>query len=311
MLDRSRLQLIPRPTADIALRRRAGGWSFVLALRQILRPMRIALAAAGVCAAMPAFAQGKLDAHYVVTLAGIPIGKGSWTIEVAETHYSASATGATTGLMRVLTEGEGSTTAQGTLGGGKVLSATYVSTIKSRKQKDEVHVTLDKGDVKDTRSDPPPDHERERVTVSETDLHNVFDPMTASLLATPGNGNPLSAEACQRTMPIFDGRLRYDLKLAFKRMETVKAEKGYSGPVVVCAVYFTPVSGYIPSRATIRYLSKQRDMEIWLAPIAGTRMLVPFRAQGPTPIGEAVMEATEFVSVVTSTHASANGRKDP
>jgi len=287
----------------------------VLALRQLLRPMRIVLAAAAVCAAIcapaPASAQGKLDAQYVVTLAGIPIGKGSWSIEVADAHYSASATGATTGLMRVLTEGEGSTTAQATLGGGKVLSATYVSTIKSRKQKDEVHVTLEKGDVKDTRSDPPADHERERIPVTESDLHNVLDPMTASILTAPGTGNPVSAEVCERTMAVFDGRLRYDLKLAFKRMETVKAEKGYSGPAVVCAVYFTPISGYIPSRATIRYLAKQRDMEIWLAPIEGTRMLAPFRAQGPTPIGEAVMTASQFLSVATPSHASANGHKGP
>ena len=51
---------------------------------------------------------------------------------------------------------------------------------------------------------------------------------------------------------MFDGRLRYDLKLDFKRMETVKAEKGYHGPAVVCAVYFTPVAGYIPDRPVIK-----------------------------------------------------------
>jgi hypothetical protein len=118
-------------------------------------------------------------------------------------------------------------------------------------------------------------------------------------------------------MPIFDGRLRYDLQLTFKRMDNVKAEKGYGGPVVVCAVTFKPIAGYIGSRATIRYLAKIRDMEIWLAPIAGTRVLVPFRAQGPTPIGEAVMLATQFVSAATApvpanpAAASANGRKNP
>ena len=58
--------------------------------------------------------------------------------------------------------------------------------------------------------------------------------------------------------------------------------------MAVCAVYFSPVGGYIPSAATIKYLSELRDMEIWLAPIAGTRVLVPIRAQGPTPIGDAV-----------------------
>ena len=285
----------------------------MLALRQTIRSMRLVLAAGAAVAALPsaASAQGRLDAHYVVTLAGIPIGKGDWTVDIGEKQYSASVNGATTGLMRVLTEGEGSTVAHGTINGGRVESSTYVSTIKSRKQKDEVHVTLDKGGVKDSSADPPPDHDRERVPVSEADLQSVSDPMSASLMATPGDGNPLSAEVCQRTLAIFDGRLRYDLQLAFKRMDTVKAEKGYSGPAVVCAVNFKPIGGYIPSRATIRYIAKQRDMEIWLAPVAGTRVLVPFRAQGPTPIGEAVMQATQFVSAAAPPHASANGHKSP
>jgi hypothetical protein len=38
-------------------------------------------------------------------------------------------------------------------------------------------------------------------------------------------------------------------------------------------------------------------------------MLVPFRAQGPTPIGHAVLEAKQFVSVPAPTRASANGTK--
>ena len=104
--------------------------------------------------------------------------------------------------------------------------------------------------------------------------------------------------------------MRYDLQLAFKRMDTVKAEKGYAGPVVVCSVYFSPLGGYIPSRATIRYLKEQRDMEVWLAPIAGTRVLVPFRAQGPTPIGEAVMEATQFVTEAEPDHPGLRQRRE-
>jgi hypothetical protein len=50
-------------------------------------------------------------------------------------------------------------------------------------------------------------------------------------------------------------------------------------------------------------------MEVWLAPIAGTRVLVPYRAQGPTPIGQAILEASEFVSVPIATRASSNGSK--
>ena len=113
--------------------------------------------------------------------------------------------------------------------------------------------------------------------------------------------------SAQRSVSVFDGRLRYDLQLAYKRMEKVKADKGYAGPAVVCAVFFSPVAGFDPSRSAIKYLTKLRDIEIWLAPIAGTRVLVPYRVQGPTPVGQAVLEATQFVSVPMPSKAAVNG----
>jgi hypothetical protein len=62
-------------------------------------------------------------------------------------------------------------------------------------------------------------------------------------------------------------------------------------------VNFVPVAGHIPDKPAIKYIMKQRDMEIWLAPIAGTRVVVPFRVSIPTPFGVGIMQATEFVSV--------------
>ena len=85
--------------------------------------------------------------------------------------------------------------------------------------------------------------------------------MTGSMIRVPGTGEVLSPEACRTGTGVFDGRLRYDLKLDFKRMETVKAEHGYHGPAVVCALYFTPVAGYIPDRPVIKWLAGQRSME--------------------------------------------------
>jgi hypothetical protein len=121
--------------------------------------------------------------------------------------------------------------------------------------------------------------------------------MTASLVRVPGSGNPVGPDACQpRSTAVFDGRLRYDLSLAFKRMETVKADKGYAGPVAVCAVYFKPIAGYVPNRPAVKYLTDQRDMEVWLAPIAGTRFLVPFRIAVPTPLGMGALQATQFMT---------------
>jgi hypothetical protein len=52
----------------------------------------------------------------------------------------------------------------------------------------------------------------------------------------------------------------------------------------------------VPHRAAIKYLTSQRDMEVWLAPVAGTRVLVPFRVSIPTPVGTGVMQATQVIS---------------
>ena len=53
------------------------------------------------------FAQGKLDARYVVTLSGLPIGRGTWVIDIGEDYFTAAASGATAGLLRVFASGEG------------------------------------------------------------------------------------------------------------------------------------------------------------------------------------------------------------
>ena len=86
--------------------------------------------------------------------------------------------------------------------------------------------------------------------------------------------------------------------MSFRRMDVVKAEKGYRGPAVVCSVQFVPLAGYVPDRPSIRYLVTLRDAEVWLAPIEGTRVLVPFRFSMPTPLGTGLLQATDFITAV-------------
>lgn len=278
----------------------------MLALRKILAYLLLACGALAVALPVPAGAQGRLEAHYLATLAGIQIGKGNWVVEIDNTHYTAATSGLTTGLMHVLTHGEGTSAVRGTLHAGRPMKSVYASTIISRKKTDEIRLTINDGDVKNDQVNPPQNQQKDRVPVTEAERHGVVDPLTASLMRVPGHGGMLTPQACDRTLPIFDGRMRYDLQLAYKRMDTVKAKKGYAGSVVVCSVYFFPLGGYIPSRRTIKYIAKLHDIEIWLAPIAGTRVLVPFRAQGPTPIGQVVLEATQFVSVPLPSRAAAD-----
>jgi Protein of unknown function (DUF3108) len=241
--------------------------------------------------------QGRLEAEYVVTISGIPVGRGNWIIEVSDDQYTAAASGTTTGVVRFFTGARGTSAAHGGVVGGQPVPTSYAATINYERRVDDVRIALTGGNVTDYAVEPPLPPVPDRIPVTDADRRGVFDPMTSMLNHVGGSGDPVSAEACNRKVAVFDGRVRYDLHSEFKRMETVKADRGYEGPVVVCAVYFTPISGYVPDRPAIKYLVELRDAEVWLAPISGTRMVVPFRFSMPTPLGMGVLQATEFVSV--------------
>jgi hypothetical protein len=255
------------------------------------------LAAAAADATHGAAAQGRLDAEYVASLAGIPIGRGNWVVEIGEDQFSATATGATTGLLQLFTSGHGTTTSHGVISGGQLLPTSYTATINANHRVDDVRIVLAGGNVKDYSVEPPVKPSPNLIPVSDADRRGVIDPMTSGLGRVAGTGDPVSPVACNRKLSVFDGRLRYDLQHEFKRIEMVKVERGYEGPVAVCAAYFQPISGYVPDRPAIRYLAALRDAEVWLAPIFGTRVVVPYRISLPTPLGLGALQATAFVSV--------------
>ena len=246
-----------------------------------------------------ALAQGRLEARYEATLSGVPVGKGGWNIEISDDSFSAAASGGTSGLLNSFSGGSGTGASQGRVVAGALVSTNYQASTTSSKKKESIRMVLSSGTIKEFAIEPEPPVDADRLPVTDAHRRGVYDPMTGSMLRVPGTGDPMSPESCRVSAGIFDGRMRYDLKLDFKRMETVKAEKGYHGPVLVCAVYFTPVAGYIPDRPVIKYLAAQRNIEIAFAPVAGTRILAPFWMKIPTPLGPALLEATQVITSAT------------
>jgi hypothetical protein len=247
----------------------------------------------------PASAQGKLDARYEATLSGIPVGTGAWTIDISDDQFSASASGGTAGLLKAFAGGSGTGAAQGRVVNGLPVATNYSASTTTSKKTEAIHMVLSNGNVREFGIEPAPPVDPDRLPVTEAHRRGVFDPMTGSMLRAPATVDPLSPEVCRSGAAIFDGRMRYDLKLDFKRMEMVRAERGYHGPALVCAVYFSPVAGYIPDRPVIKYLAAQRNIEIAFVPVAGTRILVPFWMRIPTPLGPATLEATQFITQAT------------
>jgi Protein of unknown function (DUF3108) len=172
-------------------------------------------------------AEGNLDASYTISFAGIRVGDFAATVVVGDSEYAISARGRAGGVMKVLVDGEASFTARGTIKDSHPAPTTFTSKIISNAETSDVTMVLDEGSVKEIAAAPL--RGRDRVPLTQANRQGIVDPLTAMLFSAAAAGEGLSPEACRQTLPIFDGHHRYDLKLRFKRMDEVSAEKGYAG----------------------------------------------------------------------------------
>jgi Protein of unknown function (DUF3108) len=247
-----------------------------------------------------AHAQGRVEAQYTASIAGIPIGTGTLNVAIGQDRFTAAASGRVSGLLRAVVVGDGSAAAHGTINAGRLVPERFSVHLRADQSTESVRIGFDAGVVKEIVAEPELPPSPDRVPVTAADRDGVTDPMTAALMPVDGSGDVLSPTACQRTLAIFDGRQRFDLALSFKRLDQVEAEDGFRGSALVCAIIYRPISGHRPSRAAIQYLMEATDMEAWMVPITGTRVLVPFRIALPTPLGRALLEADQFVTMTGS-----------
>jgi hypothetical protein len=253
----------------------------------------IAAALAVLAAIGPACAQ-KLEARYAISMTGIRVGQSAWTVKMDAEHYSVSATGGSVDIINVLVRGEGSAEAAGDIKNGRLVPTSFSSSLVEDGQKIDLKMTMEDGvvtAVKDNGPPPGPD----RVPLTQAHAQGVIDPLSALLIPNEGSDNTLAEVSCNRTLAIFDGRRRYDLVLSFKRMETLRGkEKEYAGRALVCNVILRPIAGHRADSMIMKYVADRRDMEIYFAPITGTRFLAPLRLSVPTLIGTMAVQATSF-----------------
>jgi len=242
----------------------------------------------------PALAQGGFEAAYTIAVARVPIGSAAITGSIGTDEYVISMSGRTSGVLRVLASGEGGMTATGAVSVGKLVPSRYTSTTTADDDTLAVTMTFKDGNVYELEASAPPPGE-DRVVLAPEHRRQVLDPLTA--LFVPASDGGTFEAACQRSLPVFDGRRRYDLKLAFKRVEQVKTEQGYAGPAVVCTIAFQPIAGHRRASPLLSFLTDGREVEMALAPIAGTRMLAPLRITATYMLGNVVMQATRFEAI--------------
>ncbi len=252
--------------------------------------------AAAIAAALgsaPGASADVLHATYRVSLIGLPIGAANVNANLSPTSYSIVADARLTGLARLFANARGASTGRGSIVGGHVSPATFATIAASSQMTRTIRMALAGNAVTGVDIAPPFEDKPDRVPLGPHDEQDIVDPVGAFVIPAPASGPMVSPAACNRKIPIFDGYTRFDVDLTYVGERNAKA-KGYDGPVAVCSARYVPISGHRRDRQATRFMADNKDLEVWLAPIASDHVLIPFRISVRTMIGTTVVEASEF-----------------
>ncbi|HEY8032501.1 MAG TPA: DUF3108 domain-containing protein [Methylocella sp.] len=232
-------------------------------------------------------------ARYTVSLIGFPIGEAVAAGSLGPATYKIDLNAKLTGVAAMVTNVKLALAATGAMHRGGAAPSTYATTSASSQGTRTVRMSLDAGTVKAVEIVPPFEDKEGRVPVTPANKRNILDPATALIMAVP-EGQPLvGPAACNRTIPVYDGYVRFDVTLHYVGTKDVDVD-GYSGPVSVCAARYTPVAGHKRDSKSTKFMAENKDIEAWLAPIERAHVVVPFHVALMTLAGAAVIDAVEF-----------------
>ena len=236
-------------------------------------------------------AQGEIRATYDVGLAAFNLGELELKARFKGPSYQMRGEGHFSLFLGRVHKSGGAAASTGKIRSSGPESASFTVAYEGDGKKEERRISFNGGDVTDVKIVPKKKPGPRRVPVTEEQLEDVIDPLSAAFLHMQ-SGNSV----CNATIPVYDGKLRYDLMLAPKRVEALpaKAPDGLSRSVEVCQVKFRPVSGHKPDNPVISYLSKTDRMEAWLVRLPGTDLYVPYWIGVPTVLGSASVTLTEI-----------------
>jgi hypothetical protein len=241
-------------------------------------------------------AAADIEARYSITLAGLSIGKANLNGQVNGASYTLNVSSALTGIVGALSSGRGSATARGNVAGANVLTNGFSLSATNGRDTRTIQIAAASGAVRGVTINPPfeprPD-ETDRIPIKDSHKVGVMDPVSALIMPVRG-GNPMDKANCERRIPVFDGTQRFDVVLSYAGTRQVRSDDGYTGPVLICSARYVPVAGHRPERRVTKFMVENRNMDAWLAPAHGGRLLLPYRISVKTMIGTTVIEAETF-----------------
>jgi Protein of unknown function (DUF3108) len=231
-----------------------------------------------------------LRTEYAVSVRGFPVGRAELQAEITGGHYSIQFSGGIRGLARLFSNVETSAAAIGEVGMDQLEPDEYKHLWRENSDTEAVDMHFVDRRLTEVNVDPPRRHPERYVPLTDMDKLDVLDPVSAFVWPVAG----VTPAICSRTLPLMDGKIRFDIALAFSRMETFSTnDRSYSDRAVVCSFRYEQVAGYRIGRKNDDSITDGSGMEVWMTP-AGNGLAAPARIQLSTRLGEVVFVATKF-----------------
>ena len=259
--------------------------------------LRIASLVVGLGLSVSAVAETALTASYTIAITGVTIGRAEVKARVTNRTYAAAINGSTWGINRFVSDAQALLAGSGRIRESTVVPATYNLDTSESGFDTQVRMSMQGGSVINVAAEPGLIEAADRVPLTGRHKTNVLDPIGSFFVALDGTGPPDGERVCNRTVKVFDGWQRFDIRLSYRETKVLSA--GFDGDVFVCAARYVPIAGHRPSRESVAYMANNERLEIWMAPVEGTRLLVPYRILIGTQVGDLVIVARQFDTSVT------------
>lgn len=270
------------------------------------------LALASLALAGPALGEAgatrdQIRAAYTVGVAGIDLGTLDVTATVGPRGYALKGRGDFSILAGLFYKGTGKTESRGALLSTTPKPQRFDFSYSDNKKDQQLRILFNKGTVRSVTRTPKKKPDKKAAPLSDDQLRDVLDPLTAAFLSVHSNAPAGDPSVCDETLRVFDGKRLFDLTLSPKRTETLggRAPKGVSA-AAVCKVRYQPIGGHRPESSTVVFLQQSEDIEAWLVPVPGTTIFVPYKVVVPTDWGNGAVTLTKLqVEPVAARRANA------
>jgi hypothetical protein len=227
---------------------------------------------------------------YGVTLGGTNVANAVVKLNDTGERYAMGLDARVIGFAQFVASGVAKIESAGLSTGGGLVSEKFDFLTRSQGEQFIVDVAFAQKDVTAFVVDPPVT-DLDRVALERKHLRGVNDMMAAFVI----KADRFSGELCNRNMQIFTGTERFNIAMRFAREDQATSRRtGYQGPLILCSLRYTPISGHYTTSEITTYLAQSDRILVWYAPLRTPGYFIPYRALLSTGAGDLSIVLTKL-----------------